>query len=110
MKAFVSIRSAIVTSCPLMRDRSQTSWDTLHPLFPLLHPRSAPFNHSAISTERLRRDIHCHHEFQSPQRGSMVWYSSGPQTTFVRSFTLINTPLPPSDERFPQGKVKRTFV
>src|SRR5215831_4794899 len=110
MKAFVSILSAIVTSCPRTIDHSQAYGDTIPPLYPLLHPCSAPFNHSAISIERLRRYVRRHHGFQSPQRGSVVWYSSGQQTTFVTLFTVIQTPLHPSDGRFSQGKAKPTFV
>src|SRR5262245_57651365 len=110
MKAFVSILSAIVISCPLTIDHSQTYGDTIRPLFPLLHPRSAPFNQSAISTERLRRDVRRHHGFQSPQCGSVVWYSSGQQKMFVTLFTVSKSPLPPSDGRSSQGKVKPIFV
>src|SRR5215510_4697917 len=110
MKAFVSILSAISVSChgrdPLLRHPG----NTIHPLSPLLHPRSAPFNQSAISTERLRRYVRRHHGFQSPQRGSVVWYSSGQRKTFVTLFTAIQTPLHPSDGRSFLEKAKRTFV
>src|SRR5262245_30686996 len=110
MKAFVSILSAIVTSCPLTIDRSQTSWHTIHSLCPLLHPLSVPFKPCSISTERLRRYVRRHHGFQSPQRGSVVWYSSGQQKTFVTLFTAIQTPLHPRDGRSFLEKAKPTFV
>src|SRR5215831_3827318 len=95
---------------PWTRSLAQAYDDTIPPASPLLHPISAPFNHSAISTERLRRGVRQHHEFQSPQRGSMVWYSSGQQKMFVTLFTVIQTPLHPSDRRSTQEKVKPTFV
>jgi hypothetical protein len=80
---------AIVISCSLTTDCSQASWEILHPLYPVLYPLSAPFKPSSITTERLRRDSCQQYRFQSPQRGSFVWYSSGQQTTSVTLFTVL---------------------
>src|SRR5215471_3791181 len=84
---------------PWTRSLAQACSDTIPPASPLLHPRSAPFKPSSIATEKQRRVIRQHHGLQLLQYGCIVWYSSGLQTTSVRSFTVTKTPRHPSDGR-----------
>src|SRR4029453_1073558 len=95
---------------PWMRALAQAYGDTIPPASPLSHQSDAPFKPSGISTERLRRYIRRHDGFQTLQHGSVVWYSSGQQNTSVTLFTVIQTPLPPSDGRSYQGKAKPISV
>src|SRR5215471_9330545 len=95
---------------PWTRSLAQAYGDTIPPASPLSHQSDAPFKPSSIATERLSRDVHRHHGFPTLQHGSFVWYSNGQQKTFVTLFTVIQTPLPPSDGRSSLEKAKPISV